>query len=36
MLEKWKAMIRMVCEGREKAEGAQVRGQRDESEAAYK
>ena len=29
-------MIRMVREGREKAEEAEVRGQRDESEAAYK
>lgn len=29
-------MIRMAHEGREKAEGAEVRGQRDESEAIYK
>lgn len=29
-------MIRMGREGREKAEGAEVRGQRDESEAASK
>lgn len=29
-------MIRMVGERREKAKGTEVRGQRDESEVAYK